>query len=83
LEIDAVVELPDETWAAFEIKLGSSGSIDEAANNLQKLLRASRRKKPPNAPRSTSSLPALSVLYAQRQSKRGGAGTFVCLTLVP
>jgi predicted AAA+ superfamily ATPase len=38
LEIDAIVELPDETWAAFEIKLGSSASIDEAANNLQKLL---------------------------------------------
>jgi predicted AAA+ superfamily ATPase len=38
LEIDAVVELPDETWAAFEIKLGSTESIDEASNNLQKLL---------------------------------------------
>jgi len=30
-------ELPDETWAAFEIKLGSTKSIDEAAANLQKL----------------------------------------------
>jgi predicted AAA+ superfamily ATPase len=38
LEIDAIVELPDETWAAFEIKLGSTKSIDEAAGNLQKLL---------------------------------------------
>ncbi|MDR0438466.1 MAG: DUF4143 domain-containing protein [Bacteroidales bacterium] len=38
LEIDAIVELPNETWAAFEIKLGSTKSIDEAANNLQKLL---------------------------------------------
>jgi len=38
LEIDAVVELPDETWAAFEIKLGSTKSIDEAAENLQKFL---------------------------------------------
>ena len=38
LEIDAIVELPDETWAAFEIKLGSTKSIDEAAKNLQKLL---------------------------------------------
>ena len=38
LEIDAIVELPDETWAAFEVKLGSSKSIDEAAKNLQKLL---------------------------------------------
>lgn len=38
LEIDAVVELPDETFAAFEIKLGSTSSIEEAAINLQKLL---------------------------------------------
>ena len=38
LEIDAIVELPNETWAAFEIKLGSTKSIDEAADNLQKLL---------------------------------------------
>ena len=38
LEIDAIVELPNETWAAFEIKLGSTKSIDEAADNLQKFL---------------------------------------------
>ena len=38
LEIDAIVELPNETWAAFEIKLGSTKSIDEATSNLQKLL---------------------------------------------
>jgi predicted AAA+ superfamily ATPase len=38
LEIDAIVELSDETWAAFEVKLGSTKSIDEAAGNLQKLL---------------------------------------------
>jgi predicted AAA+ superfamily ATPase len=38
LEIDAIVELPNETWAAFEIKLGSTKTIDEAADNLQKLL---------------------------------------------
>jgi len=37
-EIDAIVELSDETWAAFEMKLGSTKSIDEAAGNLQKLL---------------------------------------------
>ena len=39
LEIDAIVELPNETWAAFEIKLGSTKSIDEAADHLQKLLK--------------------------------------------
>jgi predicted AAA+ superfamily ATPase len=38
LEIDAIVELPDETWAAFEIKLGSTQAIETAADNLQKLL---------------------------------------------
>ena len=38
LEIDAIVELPNETWAAFEIKLGSTKSINEAAANLHKLL---------------------------------------------
>ena len=38
LEIDAIVELPNESWAAFEIKLGSVKSIDKAAENLQKLL---------------------------------------------
>ena len=38
LEIDAIVELPNETWAAFEIKLGSAKSIDKAADNLRKLL---------------------------------------------
>lgn len=35
-EIDAVVELPDGRWGAFEIKLGTD-SIDEAAENLLKI----------------------------------------------
>ncbi|MDR1880389.1 MAG: DUF4143 domain-containing protein [Tannerellaceae bacterium] len=38
LEIDAIAELPDERWAAFEVKLGSTESIDEAAAHLKKLL---------------------------------------------
>ena len=38
LEIDAIIELPNETWAAFEIKLGSTKSIEEGAGHLQKLL---------------------------------------------
>ena len=33
LEIDAVVEYPGNTWAAFEVKMGF-GSQDEAAENL-------------------------------------------------
>lgn len=32
-EIDAVVELPDSQWCAFEIKLGAN-QIDAAAQNL-------------------------------------------------
>jgi predicted AAA+ superfamily ATPase len=32
-EIDAVIELPDGTWGAFEIKLGAN-QIDEAARHL-------------------------------------------------
>jgi len=35
-EIDAVVELPDGTWAAFEIKLGAT-QIDVAAENLLRI----------------------------------------------
>ena len=37
LESDAVIHLKDGRWAAIEIKLGNSESIDEAANNLLKL----------------------------------------------
>ena len=38
LEADAVIELRDGRWAAFEIKLGSSTAVvDEAAANLLKL----------------------------------------------
>ena len=38
LEADAIVELPDGTWAAFEVKLGANpGVVDGAAANLLKL----------------------------------------------
>jgi predicted AAA+ superfamily ATPase len=33
LEVDAVIEYPDGTWAAFEVKMGFSAQ-DEAAANL-------------------------------------------------
>ncbi len=35
-EIDAVIELPDGKWCAFEIKLGAN-QIDDAAENLKKI----------------------------------------------
>ena len=37
LEIDAVLELPGQRWAALEIKLGS-GMIEEAAHSLGRFL---------------------------------------------
>lgn len=48
-EIDAVVELPDGSWAAFEIKLGSN-QIDIAAENLlriQKEIAKDAKGRPP------------------------------------
>ncbi len=38
LEVDAVIELRDGRWGAFEIKLGEN-KVDEAAENLQRLRR--------------------------------------------
>ena len=38
-EIDAVIEMPDGDWCAFEIKLGAN-QIDDAANNLLDIKRA-------------------------------------------
>lgn len=35
-ELDAVIELPDGEWCAFEIKLGAN-QIDEAAKNLKEI----------------------------------------------
>lgn len=38
LEVDAVLELPDGRWGAFEIKLGTSKHvIDQAAKNLRRM----------------------------------------------
>jgi hypothetical protein len=44
-EIDAVVELPDGRWGAFEIKLGAN-QIDKAAANLLSI-KESMAEKPP------------------------------------
>ena len=33
MEVDAVIEYPDGTWAAFEVKMGF-GAQNEAAKNL-------------------------------------------------
>lgn len=38
LEIDAIAEMRDGRWAAFEIKLGGEASIEAAAQSLRKLV---------------------------------------------
>lgn len=46
-EVDAVVELPDGRWAAFEVKLASSGPlVEEGAASLLKLARNVSGKAP-------------------------------------
>ena len=57
----AILPNPDETWAAFEIKLGSTETINEAASNLQKLR---NRLAPEKAAQCTS----LNVIIAGNQS---------------
>lgn len=49
LEADAVIELPDGSWAAFEVKLGSSPAIVDAAARSLLRLRDRIDGKPPNA----------------------------------
>lgn len=39
LEVDAIVELSDGRWAAFEVKVGGAKHIDRAAENLRALAR--------------------------------------------
>lgn len=48
-EIDAVVQLEDGRWGAFEIKLGTT-QIDSAAENLIRIDNAIRCDNPENAP---------------------------------
>lgn len=51
LEVDAIIELRDGTWAAFEVKLGESG-VDKAVSTLTRLHKkiaanpAARNKEP-------------------------------------
>ena len=48
LEADAIIELPDGDWAAFEIKLGSNPVIvDHAADALRRI--AAKMARPPLA----------------------------------
>lgn len=64
-EIDAVLQLPDGRWGAFEIKLGIS-EINSAAENLLKLERKIREDNPENAPRFLAVISGLSGLAERR-----------------
>jgi len=48
MEIDAVVEYPDNTWAAFEVKMGFSAQDEAAANllNFEKKINHEKMGKP-------------------------------------
>lgn len=39
LELDAIVELRDGSWAAFEIKLGGKAAIETAVRSLKALVK--------------------------------------------
>jgi predicted AAA+ superfamily ATPase len=36
-DVDAIVELPDGSWSAFEIKLGSYDGIEAGVENVKKI----------------------------------------------
>lgn len=49
-EIDAIIEMPDGTWGAFEIKLGAN-KIEEAAENLLAFRKFISGQNPNNIPK--------------------------------
>jgi len=50
MEVDAIIEYPDRTWAAFEVKMGFSAQNDAAANLLAFAKKINQEKMgPPNA----------------------------------
>ncbi|MDR2162508.1 MAG: DUF4143 domain-containing protein [Clostridiales Family XIII bacterium] len=70
LEVDAIVELFDGSWAAFEIKIGGDNYIEEGASNLKALyakLSDSRQK----------DMKSLNVLTAGRVSYQRDDGVNV------
>lgn len=64
-EIDAVISLPDGSWAAFEIKLGA-GQIDAAAKNLLKIQASLKSENPNSSPSVLCVLCSLSNAAYQR-----------------
>lgn len=67
LEVDAVIELPDGRWAAFEVKLGGEARIEESASHLKALVSKVSEKR-------ASSLAGLNVITAGTTSFRRADG---------
>ncbi len=65
-EIDAVIELPDGTWTAFEIKLGAN-EIDAAAESLLSVKKAFENDLPEKAPKYLCVVCALSNAAYMRE----------------
>jgi predicted AAA+ superfamily ATPase len=61
LEVDAIVELANGQWAAFEVKMGGSKNIDDAADHLQSLAKKVSEKR-------ANQLASLNVLTAGNTS---------------
>lgn len=61
LEVDAIVELGDGRWSAFEVKLGGTAHVDKAAANLRAL-------KAKVSPARASQLATLNVVTAGTES---------------
>ncbi|HWK26112.1 MAG TPA: DUF4143 domain-containing protein [Solirubrobacter sp.] len=61
LEIDAIVQLGNGRWSAFEVKLGGSGAVEQAAASLHKL-------KAKVSPQRAAQLATLNVLTAGAES---------------
>jgi predicted AAA+ superfamily ATPase len=64
LEVDAIVELANGQWAAFEVKMGGSKNIDDAAEHLQSLAKKVSEKRA-NQLASLNVLTAGSTSYAR------------------
>lgn len=64
-KIDAVVEMPDGTWAAFEIKLGAN-QIDAAAESLLRIQRGIEKEPKGKPPRALCVLCGMSNAAYQR-----------------
>ncbi|MFI3283537.1 MAG: DUF4143 domain-containing protein [Erysipelotrichaceae bacterium] len=64
-EIDAIIELPDKTWCAFEIKLGTH-QIDDAARSLISIQREIEKENKQKSPKILCVISGLSTATYRR-----------------